>query len=107
MSGKSEIFSNDPLQYLPLLLFYSSHIRSALNQWLRATGISFLSLMTADGSGLISFAEAWWFTIGREPRWPVRNVQIHWTKTLIRRLAVARNWIWIAAHASQAKNPLK
>src|SRR5437016_5542049 len=76
-------------------------------QWLRATGISFLSLMTADGSGLILFAEAWWFTISREPRWPVRNVQIHWTKTLIRRLAVARNWTWIAAHASQAKNPLK
>src|SRR6185436_3466774 len=76
-------------------------------QWLRATGISFLSLMTAAGSGLISFAAAWWFTISREPRWPVRNVQTHWTNTLIRRLAVARNWMWISAHPSQAKNPLK
>src|SRR6185295_119010 len=57
-------------------------------------------------SGFASFGNAWWFTIRREPRWPVRNVHIHWTKTVMRRLVVARNWIWIAAQASHATKPL-
>ena len=31
-------------------------------------------------------AAPWWLTMRREPRWPVTYVQIHWSRTLARRL---------------------
>jgi hypothetical protein len=48
-----------------------------------------------------------WFTISRDPRWPVRWVQTHCTKTLTRRLDYPRNWRCTAAHASQATKPAR
>src|ERR1700758_4360064 len=44
--------------------------------------------------------------INRSPRCALRYVQIHWKKTLNRKLFSARNCMWIKAHTSHAKKPL-
>jgi hypothetical protein len=44
--------------------------------------------------------------INRSPRFALRYVQIHWKKTLNRKLLSARNCMWIKAQKSHAKKPL-